>query len=82
MFVLGILTEEARQQYYELYKLFALEHYQGGYATARYYVAAVFHQGFQGWLTFYKEHAQLIISNHVNNAAAVKPHNLLFYHRD
>ncbi|CAF1520033.1 unnamed protein product [Rotaria magnacalcarata] len=60
-----ILTEAARIQYYELYKLYELEHYQDGHATTIYYVAAVLHFGLQEWLAFDKEHTQLIMSNQI-----------------
>ncbi|CAF3979990.1 unnamed protein product [Rotaria magnacalcarata] len=53
--------EEARKQYYQLYKLYELEHYQGGYATTRYYVTAVLHLGLQGWLAFDKEHTLCLL---------------------
>ncbi|CAF3810132.1 unnamed protein product [Rotaria magnacalcarata] len=62
---ISILTEAARIQYYELYKLYELEHYQDGHATTIYYVAAVLHFGLQEWLAFDKEHTQLIMSNQI-----------------
>ncbi|CAF2211544.1 unnamed protein product [Rotaria magnacalcarata] len=84
MFVLGILTEEARKQYYQLYKLYELEHYQGGYATTRYYVTAVLHPGLQGWLAFDKEHTLCLLCQIRSSECIVlssRSSCLIFYNR-
>ncbi|CAF1659344.1 unnamed protein product [Adineta ricciae] len=78
-----ILTEQARKQYSDRYKLFAVEYHQGDHATKGHYITDVFHPGLQGWLRCDDGNVQVVTSNQVVNPAADKltPY-LLFYRRD
>ncbi|UJR10689.1 hypothetical protein I4U23_014883 [Adineta vaga] len=79
----NILTEQARKQYQERYKLFAVEYHQGDHATKGHYITDVFHPGLQGWVRFDDGNVQVVTSNQVINPTADKlmPY-LLFYRRD
>ncbi|CAF4637222.1 unnamed protein product, partial [Rotaria sp. Silwood1] len=79
----GILTEQARKQYQERYKLFAVEYHQGDHATKGHYITDVFHPGLQGWLRFDDGNVHVVTSHQVINSTADKltPY-LLFYRRD
>jgi ubiquitin carboxyl-terminal hydrolase 10 len=79
----SILTEQARKQYHERYKLFAVEYHQGDHATKGHYITDVFHPGLQGWLRFDDGNVHVVSSHQVINSAADKlmPY-LLFYRRD
>ncbi|CAF1090935.1 unnamed protein product [Rotaria sordida] len=79
----SILTEQARKQYHERYKLFAVEYHQGDHATKGHYITDVFHPGLQGWLRFDDGNVHVVTSHQVINSTADKltPY-LLFYRRD
>ncbi|CAF3573410.1 unnamed protein product [Rotaria socialis] len=79
----GILTEQAKKQYHERYKLFAVEYHQGDHATKGHYITDVFHPGLQGWLRFDDATVNVVTSHQVINSTADKltPY-LLFYRRD
>ena len=80
--LLGILTEQARKQSYDRYKLFAVEYHQGDQATKGHYITDVFHPGLQGWIRCDDGSVHVITSNQVINSSADKltPY-LLFYRR-
>ena len=77
-----ILTEAARKQIYDRYKLFAVEYHQGDQAGQGHYITDVFHPGLQGWLRCDDSNVYVIPSSQVINPSADKltPY-LLFYRR-
>ena len=79
---LGILTEQARKQNYDRYKLFAVEYHQGDQASKGHYITDVFHPGLQGWIRCDDGNVHVITSNQVINSPSDKltPY-LLFYRR-
>jgi len=79
----NILTESARKNSYDRYKLFAVEYHQGDHATKGHYITDVFHPGLQGWLRFDDGNVQVVTSNQVitPNVDKLTPY-LLFYRRD
>ncbi|CAF1421315.1 unnamed protein product [Adineta steineri] len=79
----NILTEQARKQYQDRYKLFAVEYHQGDQATKGHYITDVFHPGLQGWVRFDDGNVHVVTSNQVINPTFDKltPY-LLFYRRD
>lgn len=83
LFPSDILTEQARRNAYDRYKLFAVEYHQGDHATKGHYISDVFHPGLQGWLRFDDGNVHVVTSNQVINPTADKltPY-LLFYRRD
>ena len=78
-----ILTEQARRNAHDRYKLFAVEYHQGDQATKGHYISDVFHPGLQGWLRFDDGNVYVVTSNQVINPTPDKltPY-LLFYRRD
>jgi ubiquitin carboxyl-terminal hydrolase 10 len=79
---LDILTEQARKQYHERYKLFAVQYHQGDQASKGHYITDVFHPGLQGWLRYDDANVQVVTSSQVLNSSSDKltPY-LLFYRR-
>lgn len=78
----NILTESAKKQIYDRYKLFAVEYHQGDHAVKGHYITDVFHPGLQGWLRCDDSNVYVVPSSQVISPSADKltPY-LLFYRR-